>query len=169
MYTLGALALRAAGIGAAHQAARYTAGAPHTGTLALRAGRMLSGPGLRAVNGAAVLIRDGRILEAGPRVPAPSEAEVVEARGATVLPGLIDMHVHLGMPETEQGEDLGALDMPGFAWEHSRLLPGVRRALLEHGVTTVCSLGDERGAITELRDGAGRTRGCTAAPRPGAR
>jgi imidazolonepropionase-like amidohydrolase len=54
--------------------------------------------------GAVVVIDNGRVTRAGKRdgVPIPREAETVEAEGLTLLPGLIDCHVHL----TSLGEGL---------------------------------------------------------------
>jgi imidazolonepropionase-like amidohydrolase len=48
--------------------------------------------------GITVLIEDGRIAKRGPRdqVKAPADAQVLDAEGLTLLPGLIDCHVHLG-------------------------------------------------------------------------
>lgn len=50
--------------------------------------------GERILTGNHVLIRDGRIEAVGPELAAPADARVVEARGMTLLPGLIDAHTH---------------------------------------------------------------------------
>ncbi|HSH28000.1 MAG TPA: amidohydrolase family protein [Wenzhouxiangella sp.] len=50
--------------------------------------------GERLIDNANLLIKNGRIAEVGPQVTVPEEARVVEGRGRTVLPGLIDAHVH---------------------------------------------------------------------------
>ena len=42
-----------------------------------------------------VLVRGNRIAEAGKAVSRPAGAEVVDLGGATLMPGLIDVHVHL--------------------------------------------------------------------------
>ena len=54
--------------------------------------------------GAVVVIEDGRVTRAGKRdgVPVPRDAETIDAEGLTLLPGLIDCHVHL----TSLGEGL---------------------------------------------------------------
>src|SRR5262249_39112719 len=51
----------------------------------------------RATHPAVVLIDEGRVVAAGPRdqVHVPADALRVDAEGLTVLPGLIDCHVHL--------------------------------------------------------------------------
>jgi imidazolonepropionase-like amidohydrolase len=53
---------------------------------------------------AVVLIEDGRVTRSGKRdgAPVPRDAETVDAEGLTLLPGLIDCHVHL----TSLGEGL---------------------------------------------------------------
>jgi len=50
--------------------------------------------GERVVEQATVVVRAGRIVEAGPGVAVPPGLEVVDGRGRTLLPGLIDAHVH---------------------------------------------------------------------------
>ncbi len=56
--------------------------------------------GARVFDGAAVLentdvlVADGLIARVGKNVPAPANAEIVDARGKTLLPGLIDAHTH---------------------------------------------------------------------------
>jgi imidazolonepropionase-like amidohydrolase len=48
---------------------------------------------------------DGRIVEVGTDVRAPVGAEVIDARGLVVMPGLIDAHVHV----TAATADLSAI------------------------------------------------------------
>ena len=50
--------------------------------------------------GVTVLIENGRVSKRGARsqVHAPADAVTIEAEGLTLLPGLIDCHVHLGTP-----------------------------------------------------------------------
>lgn len=61
------------------------------------------------------------------------------------------MHVHLGSPELEVGQVPGILTMPKMIADWLRFVPSTRRAFLNHGVTTVRSLGDEYGWIMDLR------------------
>lgn len=51
--------------------------------------------GTRTLPTATVVVVDGRIAAVGPRVRAPRGATVVDGRGKTLLPGLIDSHVHV--------------------------------------------------------------------------
>jgi imidazolonepropionase-like amidohydrolase len=52
-----------------------------------------------------VIVRGGRIEALGPsaRVRPPTGARIVDARGATLLPGLADLHVHLQAPPRLEG------------------------------------------------------------------
>ncbi|HEY6872730.1 MAG TPA: dihydroorotase [Geobacteraceae bacterium] len=52
-----------------------------------------------------VLVEEGRIKEVGKGLKAPG-AEIVDAKGMLVVPGLIDMHVHLRDPGLEYKEDI---------------------------------------------------------------
>ena len=49
-----------------------------------------------SVPGMTVVIREGRIADAGAGVAVPRDATVIEGRGQFLMPGLWDMHVHLG-------------------------------------------------------------------------
>jgi dihydroorotase len=54
-----------------------------------------------------VLVRDGRVLEVSDApLEVPAEAQVVEASGRWVLPGFIDLHVHLREPGEEGKETI---------------------------------------------------------------
>jgi imidazolonepropionase-like amidohydrolase len=44
-----------------------------------------------------LLLRDGKIAEVGANITAPSDAQVVDANGKWVTPGIIDTHSHLGV------------------------------------------------------------------------
>lgn len=46
-----------------------------------------------------VLVEQGKILAAGDRVEVPADAEVYDAGGRPVTPGLVDAHTHLGISE----------------------------------------------------------------------
>lgn len=50
--------------------------------------------GTEVIEQATVVVRDGRIAEAGPDVAAPAGTEILDGTGHTLLPGLIDSHVH---------------------------------------------------------------------------
>ncbi len=64
-------------------------------TVVLHAARLLDIRNGRVVTPGEVLVRDGRIAEAGPVVEHPQGAEVIDLGDRTSPPGLIDAHVHL--------------------------------------------------------------------------
>jgi len=60
-------------------------------------GQLIDGTGAPAVRDGAVVIRDGKITFAGPavRVPeVPPDARRIDARGGTIMPGLVEAHFH---------------------------------------------------------------------------
>jgi len=74
------------------------------GTCLIRGGRVVD-PSQDLDQTADVLIRDGRVAEIGPQLTAEGE-DVLDASGAVVAPGFIDMHVHLREPGFEYKEDI---------------------------------------------------------------
>ena len=85
----------------------------------------------------AVFVRNGKIAEVfgtPPSDPQALHAEVIDASGKTLMPGLIDMHVHIGAPG-------GVYEKPS---KYADPKAGERRlaAYLYSGVTAVRSAGD---------------------------
>ncbi|HLS15019.1 MAG TPA: amidohydrolase family protein [Beutenbergiaceae bacterium] len=148
----GAVAVVAGGA-TAYYTTRFPGGEAHSGWLALRGITALTGPDLQPVTDAIVLVQDGQIVDVGSRLEIPEGAQILDAPGATVLPGLIDMHTHLSFPPIDADEEFGLSDLPGYYWDLARYLPGGRRDFLAHGVTSVRSLGDELTWVRELRAG----------------
>lgn len=72
-------------------------------TVAVLAGRIetLAGP---AVDNGVILIVDGRIEAVGPDVKVPEGAEVIEARGGAVFPGLVSPATALGLSGASGGK-----------------------------------------------------------------
>jgi imidazolonepropionase-like amidohydrolase len=100
-------------------------------TLLLRSGKLLDVDTGEYAEGD-LLCADGRIVETGRGLRAPDGTRTVELAGATVLPGLIDGHVHV----TAATADLGALTTwsPSYATAHSARIMG---GMLDRGFTTV--------------------------------
>lgn len=77
---------------------------PPPRTLALVGATLVDGTGAPPVPDAVVVIRDGRILAAGPRsrVTVPADAERLDVSQRFVTPGLIDTNVHLVLMTTPE-------------------------------------------------------------------
>ncbi len=79
-----------------------------------------------------VLVEDGRIREVAEQIEAAA-AHVIHAEGCYVLPGLIDLHVHLRDPGLEYKETLSTGG----------------RAAVKGGVTTVCAMPNTKPVIDD--------------------
>src|SRR6266852_7274515 len=71
--------------------------APPNQLVAIRAGRLFDSRSGRMLANAVIVIRGERIAEVGPGVQVPAGATVLDLGSATVLPGMIDGHVHLNL------------------------------------------------------------------------
>ena len=109
-------------------------------TLAIVGGRVIDGYGGPPIENGVILVSGERITRVGREgdVPIPAGARIVDANGMTVLPGLIDMHVHLhilGHGDYKRWDQLyGTRDA-------TLVMPIAARQLLHAGVTTARDLG----------------------------
>ena len=133
---LPALALLA-GLAASARAAEP---GPPKPTLALVGGQVIDGYEGPPLHDGVVLIAGERIVAVGPRseVAVPPGVTVIDTRGMSVLPGLMDMHVHLMI--------LGHSDYEHWDTTYQdrlrdEVMPIAARQLLMAGVTTVRDLG----------------------------
>ena len=69
--------------------------APATQTIAIRAGRLFDSRSGTMLSNQVVLVRGDRIVDVGPAMAIPADARTIDLSGATVLPGMIDAHVHV--------------------------------------------------------------------------
>jgi imidazolonepropionase-like amidohydrolase len=61
----------------------------------IKGGTLVDGTGREPIEDAVVIIEGSKIGEIGEKLPIPQGAKVIDASGKTVMPGLIDGHVHL--------------------------------------------------------------------------
>jgi imidazolonepropionase-like amidohydrolase len=103
-----------------------------------------------------VLIEEGTIRSIGTTRPqiakdAAKKIQVVDGRGRFLVPGLIDSHVHVGMPP-----GVGVVT-PDFEKRHAEMLAAFwkqqPRSYLYHGVTTLVDLVSAPGAADRFRSG----------------
>lgn len=140
-----------------HAVAQAEAGAATNATngdgprmVAIHAGRLLDTEQGNALADQLILIEDDRIVAVGPaaEVPVPAGAQWIDLSNATVLPGLIDGHVHLTSRHDQHGYRGLAVSTPRAA------LTGAASALhtLRAGFTTVRNVGAGGFADVALRD-----------------
>lgn len=74
---------------------------PAAGSIALTGCRLIDGTGAQPIENAVVIIGNGKILQAGPAdtITIPKGAKVIDLKGAAVLPGFINAHVHRAYEE----------------------------------------------------------------------
>ncbi|MDB4915321.1 MAG: Xaa-Pro dipeptidase [Gemmatimonadetes bacterium] len=81
---------------------------PATGTVVLRAARLIDGTGGAVIQNGVVVVTNDRIVAAGKdgSVAIPAGARIVDLGDATLLPGFIDAHTHIiGRPLSDPGSD----------------------------------------------------------------
>lgn len=100
----------------------------------------------RILEGASLLIMDGRIKEIGESIDVPLDAEIIDAQGKIVMPGIIDAHCHLGLWEDGIGfEGADGNEMTHPVTPHLRAIDGINpmdrtfREAYEGGITCVAS------------------------------
>jgi imidazolonepropionase-like amidohydrolase len=100
-------------------------GTTETGrTIVFKDARVFDGE--RILPQATVVITDGRIAAVGEKVAIPPDAEIISGKGKTLLPGLIDAHVHV--------------------WDRAQL-----RQSLVFGVTTVVDMFTSVGFVNDVK------------------
>src|SRR5690348_13767760 len=124
--------------------------------LVLSGGRLIDGTGAQPVENVTILVRDGRIASVleGPLQNVEPDTQFMDLRGRTVLPGLINAHIHIMM---DSGPDptKGVSQPNGMP---KALLGAVQRSakILRAGITTVRDLGGYKYAEIALRDAIAR-------------
>ena len=131
-------------------------------TVALVGGTLINLDGGAPLQGAVVLVEGERIAAIGSRdqVTIPTTAEVVDVGGAWLIPGLMNMHVHLGLVLPGKLEAELANETEG---ELTLRMAQNAREALDAGVTTIRLPGDQRHGDLALKHAI--TRGQAHGPR----
>src|SRR5262245_22702343 len=110
-------------------------------TVVLEGGTLIDGTGRNPINNAVVVIEGNRIKSVGPKgqVSYPSNARIINTDEKTILPGLVDGHIHLD------------IYFPSY----------MPQMLLRYGVTTVADLNNDTDWILLQREAfnSGKSRG----------
>jgi len=128
--------------------------------LVVRGGTVVDATGTRRAD---VLVRAGHIVAVADDIDPPARAEVLDASGCTVAPGLVDLHAHLRQPGREEAEtvDTGARAAALGGYTAVVAMPNtdpaidcaaVVREVLDLGSTAACDV-HVAGAITVGRAG----------------
>src|SRR5882757_4400187 len=109
--------------------------------VAIRAGRLFDARSGRMLANQVIVVRGERIAEVGAGVPIPAGATVLDLGSATVLPGMIDGHIHLN------------LNQPHSPAKRTLIALANAQVDLDAGFTTVLDM-DSRGGFNtvDIRD-----------------
>lgn len=117
--------------------------------------RLIDGNGDQPVENAVVLIENGRILSVGSidEIKLPENANIIDAEGKTMIPGLINAHAHVGYRDEVNADHYSTKQIKNQLELYARF-----------GITTVASLGEDREqavdfqAINDTIEAIGRAR-----------
>jgi imidazolonepropionase-like amidohydrolase len=130
-----------------HTSTVATTAVPRAHLTVVRGARLFDGDRPVPLAAPTVVIDGSRIAAVG--VPVPEHAEVVDLPGATLLPGLVDTHVHLAFDAS--ADPIGTL----ATWDDAAALAAMTdaaRTAARAGITTVRDLGDRCFLALVLRD-----------------
>lgn len=67
-----------------------------TGIVAFKNARIITMKGDEVIENGTIVVTDNKITDVGANVSIPANAKVIDCSGKTIIPGLIDVHAHLG-------------------------------------------------------------------------
>ncbi len=120
-----------------------------TTTLAIRCGTLIDGNGGEPLRHATVVIQDETIVAVQPNGEIPRDATVIDASGMTVMPGMIDCHVHLAVSNLSLEQRLltpySLTIAQALANAHTTLEAGFTSVRDAHGTPRGVKMAIERG------------------------
>lgn len=128
--------------------------APVTNRRRIAGGRLATCVDTTVIDDGTVVIDDDRIVWVGPSAECPAEhttpeREVVDVGGATIMPGLVDAHMHISFGEPRTEEEL-FIYTPG-PYRAIRAAVSAETVLMA-GVTGACDPGGATGVAAAVRD-----------------
>ena len=113
--------------------------------IVLQHATVIDGTGGTPIADATIVIADGKIRDIGPSssVKAPKSADVVDLSGKTIMPGIINLHGHVGLAKGL------SQDIKNYTRENAE---AQLTLYASYGVTTTTSMGTDDDLIVEIRD-----------------
>ncbi|MCU0260858.1 MAG: amidohydrolase family protein [Ilumatobacteraceae bacterium] len=126
---------------------------PVTQPILITGGRLVDGTGAAPVDDTAVLVHGDSIVAVGPTAEvtasAPADAVAIDATGRTIMPGLIDAHLHVTFDDVQSNDELFFHRQPALAALVTAFnLPKLLRA----GVTSFFDPDTVHGIGPQVRD-----------------
>jgi len=106
---------------------------------------LIDGTGHTPVKGAAMIVNDGRIqwVGASAQLKAPASAQIIDLTGKFVMPGIINLHGHIG-------NTVGLKQDAKFFTREN--IENNLKTYASYGVTTVLSMGTDQDLIFKIRE-----------------
>jgi len=117
--------------------------------VAIHAGRLIDGTGAAPRSQVTILVHDDRIVSVTPGFTQPAGASVINLSGATVLPGLIDCHVHI-TGQFDGGDPIREL-VTETDYDAAYKNPAYARATLLAGFTSVRDVGGSTELVVAMK------------------
>jgi len=135
----------------------------NSNTIAIINGQIIDGTGHAALTDGVVLVEGNKIKAVGAtgNISIPDGAQTIDAKGQTVLPGLVDVHVHFDIIGHADYDHWFETYPPRMRKD---IFPAAAKTMLHAGVTSVRDLGSDVENIFWLKEeiNSGRLQG----PRP---
>ncbi len=129
------------------------AGTAFSQTTALRVGHLIDPASGTTTQNQIILVKGRQIVDVGPDVAVPEDAEVIDLSNAWVMPGLMDAHTHITLDGLSANMPLEVIYLR--ATTATRALLGLKTAqdILQAGFTVVRDVGNDANyAAVTVRD-----------------
>ncbi len=113
--------------------------------IALTGGRLVDGTGRDPVDDVTVVVEGDRVAAVGRDVARPADVEAIDVDGLTVLPGLIDLHTHMGIIEVVGAGSLSAAEVAAHLFRNAE-------RCLQSGHTTAREVAGADGGLRRAID-----------------